>query len=189
MSAQKSPSLLFKKLFNPYDKKPASITVEMDKPHSIVEEVFSWLGKTITREQILDRQATKEHISTPKTIGRHGDSPRKNMSYFSPMTLSRNAVQNGNFQGSGWPILQGHLNIQELYIGSQKAMNQFKNLGDIIDMNFLKKHAVTQVEKRYLMFFKGKIYKFKNYDNSDNNCQVLNVKYCNIDLISLQKPN
>lgn len=49
-------------------------------------------------------------------------------------------------------------------------MDQFKNLGDIIDTSFLKKHAVSPVEKRYLMFFKGKLYKYKNYDNSDSNC-------------------
>lgn len=59
------------------------------------------------------------------------------------MTLSRNAVKDGNQAGSGWPVLQGHLNIQELYISSQKQMTMFKNLGDIIDINFIKKHAVS----------------------------------------------
>ena len=57
---------MFGKLFKPYDKLPGSITVEVDKPHSIIEEVFSWTKKEQTREQILARGATKEHISTPK---------------------------------------------------------------------------------------------------------------------------
>ena len=95
----KIEQFLFKKLFHPYDKKPNSITVEMDKPHSIVEEAFSWTNKKLTREQILDRQATKEHISTPKNSARRlvESSPsRRNIVFFSPMTLSRNAVRNGN---------------------------------------------------------------------------------------------
>ena len=87
------------------------------------------------------------------------------------MTLSRNAVRDGsNPQVSAWPILQGHLNIQELYISNEAALTQFKNLGDMIDSSFIEKHAVTSVEKRYFIFFKGKLYKFKNYDNNDSMC-------------------
>ena len=58
-------------------------------------------------------------------------------------------------------------------------------------------------KRRFLIFFKGKLYKFKPnaskdqeeykekeaYGNSSNSsCKVLNIKYSQIDLISLQKP-
>ena len=79
---------MFPKLFYPFDKVPASITVELDKPHSIVEEVFSWQPKELTREQIMDKSSMKEHISTPK-----GSSNAYNQ--FSPMTLSKNAAKDG----------------------------------------------------------------------------------------------
>lgn len=46
-------------------------------------------------------------------------------------------------------------------------MSVLKNIGDVIDMNFIKKHAVTQSEKKFFIFFKGKLYKYKSYDNSD----------------------
>jgi hypothetical protein len=46
-------------------------------------------------------------------------------SCFSPMTLSRNAANNkdGIEPGaSAWPILQGHLNVQELILSNEKAV-------------------------------------------------------------------
>lgn len=39
-----------------------------------------------------------------------------------------------------------------------------------------------------MMFFKGKLYKFNSQNTYDQNCEVINIKYCQIDLISLQKP-
>ena len=64
-------------------------------------------------------------------------------------------------------------------------MNLIKNLGDIIDINFIQRHALTQPEKRFFIFFKGKLYKYRNYDNNDKNCQMLNIKYCNIELLAI----
>ena len=74
-------------------------------------------------------------------------------------------------------------------MSSEKLIDYFKNLGDMIDSNFIERHAVTPNEKRYFIFFKGKLYKFKSFDNSENTCQALNIKYCNIEMISIQKPN
>jgi len=79
---------------------------------------------------------------------------------------------------SGWPILQGHMTVQELILPSEKVMKQFKNLGDMLDINFLEKYQAKPSKKRYFIFFKGKLYKFKGYDNNDKNCKVLNIKYC-----------
>lgn len=67
-------------------------------------------------------------------------------------------------------------------------MKQFKNLGDMLTVNFLEKHCVKPSKKYYLLFFKGKLFKFHSSNNNDNKCKVLNIKYCQIDLISLQKP-
>lgn len=44
-------------------------------------------------------------------------------------------------------------------------------------------------KKRYFIFFKGKLYKFKSFDNQLNKCKVLNLNYCQMDFISIQKPN
>ena len=112
-------------------------------------------------------------------------------SCFSPMTLSRNAVNNKDVNGPGvsaWPILQGHLNIQELLLSSEKAVKQFKNLEDMLDINFIEKYSLKPSKKRYFIFFKGKLYKFKTFDNTSTTCKILNVKYCQMDLISLQRP-
>ena len=111
---------------------------------------------------------------------------------FSPMTLSRRAVNNGGSegQGSGWPVLQGHLNIMELYLPNDKVTKQFKNLGDnIISASFLEKYCVNPLTKKYFIFFKGKLYKFKGFNENDSDCHELSIKYCQIDLISIQKPN
>ena len=104
------------------------------------------------------------------------------------MTLSKNAVKNIGEGSSGWPILQGFLNVQELYLASEKSVKLFKNLGDMLAVKFLDKHTVKPACKYYLMFFKGKLYKFYSQNCNDNNCQVLNIKYCQINLISIQKP-
>lgn len=116
-SLTKSPRELFNKIFKKNrdddDSKPKSITADMKKPHSIVDEVFSWVKRQQTREQILQRGQTSQHITTPKAVGR-GLSPNISGSgdfkdsCFSPMTLSRNAVannQNGDMTVSAWPIL------------------------------------------------------------------------------------
>ena len=89
-------------------------------------------------------------------------------SCFSPMTLSRNAVKNPGEASSGWPILQGYLNVQELILTSQKSIKQFKNLGDMLTVNFLEKHCVKQAKKYYLIFFKGKLFKYQGLNNNDN---------------------
>jgi len=74
--------------------------------------------------------------------------------------------------------LQGHLNIQELILPNDKVIKQFKNLGDILSVSFLEKYSAKASKRYYLIFFKGKLYKYKNYNNNDNNCKVLNLKYC-----------
>ena len=86
-------------------------------------------------------------------------------------------------------MLQGHLSVQELILPNEKVVRQFKNLGDMLDINCINKYTAKPSKKRYFIFFKGKLYKFKGYDNSDNKCKILNIKYCQIDLIALQKPN
>jgi hypothetical protein len=92
----KSPKNIFQKLFKPYENvQPKSITVDMSKPHSIIEEVFSWVKKQQTREEILMRGANSSHISTPKASGRDLPSNNLQQSFFSPMTISRNAVKTG----------------------------------------------------------------------------------------------
>ena len=58
----------------------------------------------------------------------------------------------------------------------------------MLEINFLEKYQAKPSKKRYFIFFKGKLYKFKTFDNNEKNCKVLNIKYCQIDLISLQKP-
>jgi|APSaa5957512535_1039671.scaffolds.fasta_scaffold361850_1 hypothetical protein len=70
------------------------------------------------------------------------------------------------------------MNIQELILTSDKVVKQFKNLGDVLDVNFIEKHSLKPAKKRYFIFFKGKLNKFKNYDNTSSTCKVLNVKYC-----------
>jgi hypothetical protein len=140
----------------------------MNEPHSIVDEIFTWTKSDITREQLILKSNTTEKISTPKTVSRSKLlSPTKGLnnsklsdSCFSPMTLSRNAVKNSNEASYGWPILQGYLNIQELYLSTPKAVKQFKNLGDMLTVNFLEKHCVKPAKKYYLLFFKGKLFKF-----------------------------
>lgn len=117
-SLTKSPRELFNKIFKKRgdddDSKPKTITADMKKPHSIVDEVFSWVKRSQTREQILKRGQTSQHITTPKQMGRQLNmSPNAQNdikdSCFSPMTLSRNAVannQNGDMTNvSAWPIL------------------------------------------------------------------------------------
>ena len=42
----------------------------MDKPHSLIDEVFSWSKKLMTIDQILKKGKTAEHITTPKMTGR-----------------------------------------------------------------------------------------------------------------------
>lgn len=219
------------------------ISANMDQPHSIVDEVFSWERRLSTKDQILKKGNTAEHISTPKMTGRSLQlSPASSKSFqnnpFSPMTLSRAAVRNihgqmnvGSISSglsaqtaanarkhllqaaaqatnalptqsssqqiseakpsapiSGWPILQGHLNIREVILPSKKTINQFKNIGDCLDINFLQKYSAKQEKKRFFIFFKGKLYKFKTNSSSETSCKALNIKYCQIDLISLQKP-
>ena len=83
------------------------------------------------------------------------------------MTLSRAAVKSmgdpsQSSQFCGWPILQGHLNIQELILASDKTVKQFKNLGDMLAVSFLEQHCVKASKKGYFIFFKGKLYKFKS---------------------------
>ena len=107
---------------------------------------------------------------------------------FSPLAVSRSNMNNEANIINGWPILQGHLNIQELLLPSDKVINQFKNLGDMLSVGFLEKYCVKPAKKYYLIFFKGKLYKFKSYNNNDSNCKVLNIKYSQIDMISLHKP-
>lgn len=65
-------------------------------------------------------------------------------------------------------------------------MKQFKNLGDMLAVSFLDQHCVRQSKKAYFIFFKGKLYKFKT--QHDQLGKVLNIKYCQMDLISLQRP-
>ena len=51
--AAKSPIDIFNKLFDSKGKedvKKKGITVKMDEPHSLIEEVFSWKKKSATRE-------------------------------------------------------------------------------------------------------------------------------------------
>ena len=88
-------------------------------------------------------------------------------------------MKNGNDASimNGWPILQGHLNMQELLLPNEKVIKQFKNLGDMLSVSFLEKYCVKSSKKYYLIFFKGKLYRFKNYNNNDSNCKVLNIKY------------
>jgi hypothetical protein len=77
------------------------------------------------------------------------------------MTISKNAVNCGlDASISPWPILQGHLNIREIYMANDKTVDSFRNLGDMIDQGFIEKHAVSPIEKRYFIFVKGKMYKF-----------------------------
>lgn len=58
-SLTKSPKELFNKIFKKAkeddENKPKTITADMKKPHSIVDEVFSWVKRSQTREQILKR--------------------------------------------------------------------------------------------------------------------------------------
>ena len=58
----------------------------------------------------------------------------------------------------------------------------------MLTMSFLEKYSVKPSKKYYFIFFKGKLYKFKGYNNNDSNCKVLDIKYCQMDLISIQKP-
>ena len=74
-----------------------------EKDRSIVDEVFFWMEKNQTREQILMRGKTAQLISTPKMTGRSliaspGPSKQFNQATdtFSPMTLSRAAVSAQN---------------------------------------------------------------------------------------------
>jgi hypothetical protein len=84
------------------------------------------------------------------------------------MTISKNAAKCGlDASICPWPILQGHLNIREIYLANDKAVDSFRNLSDIIDYSFIEKHAVSSIEKRYFIFFKGKMYKFKFFDNCE----------------------
>jgi hypothetical protein len=76
------------------------------------------------------------------------------------MAISRKVANNHELGTSGWPMLQGHLNIQELFFPSEKSRKQFKNLGDIIPTSLLEKYQVKAPLKRYVIFFKGKLYKF-----------------------------
>lgn len=79
-------------------KKVKTISAPPDEPHSILDEVFSWVPQEITRDQLVKRSTTAEKIGTPKMQTRSIVSPsRKNSSgiatSFSPMTLSRAAVK------------------------------------------------------------------------------------------------
>jgi hypothetical protein len=175
------------------ESKPRGITAPEDEPHGIIDEVFSWAKTETTREQLIQRSNTTEKISTPKMNTRSlmaspQTNPQLAQSCYSPMTLSRAAVKSmgdpsQSAQFCGWPILQGHLNIQELILNSDKTVKQFKNLGDMLAVSFLEQHSVKATKKSYFIFFKGKLYKFKT--QNDQNCKVLSIKYCQIDLISL----
>lgn len=55
----------------------------------------------------------------------------------------------------------------------------------MLTMNFLEKYSVKHTKKYYFIFFKGKLYKYKGYNNNDSNCKVLDIKYCQLDLISI----
>lgn len=80
------------------------------------------------------------------------------------------------------------MNIREVILPSNKIIQQFKNIGDCLDINFLQKYSVKNIKKRFFIFFKGKLYKFKTNSNNETSCKILNIKYCQVDLISLQKP-
>ena len=53
----------------------------------------------------------------------------------------------------------------------------------MLAVSFLEQHSVKDTKKANFILFKGKLYKFKT--QNDTNCKVLNIKYCQIDLISL----
>jgi hypothetical protein len=87
------------------------------------------------------------------------------------MTLSKNnAKQIDGSAVSGWPMLQSHLNLQELIFPNDKVIKQFKNLGDIIPTSMFDKYSVKSTEKLFVIFFKGKLYKFKNVNSEESNC-------------------
>jgi len=89
---------------------------------------------------------------------------------------------------SGWPILHGYLNVREVLLPTKETFDHWKTIGDCIDINFLQKYSVKPDKKRFFIFFKGKLYKFKSNGSNETYCKALNIKYCQIDLISLQKP-
>lgn len=57
-------------------------------------------------------------------------------------------------------------------------------MGDVIDTNFLEKYSSKPLKKRFFIFFKGKLYKFKPTglvalnEETKLTCKVLNIKYC-----------
>jgi len=81
-------------------KKQKTISFSVDEPHSIVDEVFSWVPCELTRELLVKRSSTAEKISTPKMQTRslanspgRKESAQSNTVNYSPMTLSRAAVK------------------------------------------------------------------------------------------------
>lgn len=83
--------------------------------------------------------------------------------------------------------MQGYLNVREVILPTKKTVAQFKNIGDLLDIGFLQKYTVKPEKKRFFIFFKGKLYKFKSGHGNEACCKALNIKYCQIELISLQK--
>lgn len=46
-----------------------------NEPHSLIDEIFTWSLKNSTKEEILMRGKSAQHISTPKITGRTLLSP------------------------------------------------------------------------------------------------------------------
>ena len=75
------------------------------------------------------------------------------------------------------------MTVQELMLPNEAAIKQYKGLGDVISLDFIEDHRVRAAKKKYLIFFKGKLYKFKSAEAPE--CKQLNIKYCQIDLVSI----
>ena len=75
--------------------------------------------------------------------------------------------------------------IQELMLPNADAITQFKALNDVIDLDTLDKYRVRIAKCRNFVFFKGKLYKFKDHDSKK--CKVLNIKYCHIEMMSIPR--
>ena len=49
------------------DKKLRTISAQIDVPHSIIDEVFSWVPCQLTKDDLLKKSSMSEKIGTPKT--------------------------------------------------------------------------------------------------------------------------
>lgn len=58
---------------------------------------------------------------------------------------------------------------------STEAITQFKTLNDIIDLDTLDKYRTRIAKSRHFIFFKGKLFRFK--EANSQTCKVLNIKY------------